>query len=432
MKFFQAQFKLALLFILTFSLPTAWAGENTALNLLKNSSVSFEKPSIPEVKLKIIGVKLKKNQITELPLFAFSRTTSDISAYLVAAIDDASQTIEVALYGFTLTNVAEALVRAKDRGVNVRIVINQKHTFVRRSEEIQYLIDNNINLRTIRGVGSYGIMHNKIGIIDNRILSAGSFNWVVSANVANTENMIFTADTKTIRGYSRAFEWMWTNSRSLEDGQDYGSYPPNHFGPAPADTRPSLEFHGIKFPSYSFSPRGSTQNHIIAAIGAAKKRITAAIFSFYSLPVAEALVKAAKRGVDVKIVVDKVQASQSPVIKYVWENGVKLRWSRGHNKGVMHHKYMVADEGLLMTGSFNWSNNAQNNNFENMFYTTSGYYIKGYIQEFNEVYELAYTPTAEDLAEDDEKGFPGKSVGNNVPSAFEYYDPSDPYIEFSN
>ncbi|MCK5358944.1 MAG: hypothetical protein KAJ48_11160, partial [Elusimicrobiales bacterium] len=272
MKFFQAQFKLALLFILTFSLPTAWAGENTALNLLENSSLSFEKPSIPEVKLKITGVKLKKNQITELPLFAFSRTTSDISAYLVAAIDDASQTIEVALYGFTLTNVAEALVRAKDRGVNVRIVINQKHTFVRRSEEIQYLIDNNINLRTLRGVGSYGIMHNKIGIIDNRILSAGSFNWVVSANVANTENMIFTADTKTIRGYSRAFEWMWTNSRSLEDGQDYGSYPPNHFGPAPADTRPSLEFHGIKFPSYSFSPRGSTQNHIIAAIGAAKKR----------------------------------------------------------------------------------------------------------------------------------------------------------------
>ncbi len=397
------------------------------MSLLEKLSVGIEKPTIPEVTPKAVGIKLKNSQITELPLFAFSRTTLDISAYLVAAIDDASETVEVALYGFTLTNVAEALVRAKERGVSVRIVINQKHAFVRRSEEIQYLIDNGINLRTIRGLGTYGLMHNKIGIVDNRILSTGSFNWVVSANVANTENMIFTDDAKTIKGYSRAFEWTWTNSRSLEDGQDYGNYPPDHFGPAPADTRPSLEFHGVKFPSYSFSPRGSTQNHVIAAINASKKTITAAIFSFYSLPVAEALIEAAKRGVDVQMVVDKVQASQSPVIKYVLENGVKLRLSRGHNKGVMHHKYSVMDEKLLMTGSFNWSNNAQMNNFENMFYTTSGHYIKGFTQEFNEVYDLAYVPTIEDLTDYDDKG-----LENTPPSADEYYDPSDPYIEFSN
>jgi phosphatidylserine/phosphatidylglycerophosphate/cardiolipin synthase-like enzyme len=425
MRFIKTQFKLALLFVLAFSLPTVWAGEDSALKSFKDATVGFETPSIPEPKLETSSIKLK-SQITELPLFAFSRTTMDISAYLVAVIDDASETVEVALYGMTLTNVAEALVRARDRGVNVRVVMNQKHTFVRRSEEIQYLIDNNINLRTLRGVGSYGIMHNKIGIIDNRILSAGSFNWVVSANVANTENMVFTADAKTIKGYSRAFEWMWSNSRSLEDGQDYGNYPTDQFGPAPADTRPSLEFNGVKFPSYSFSPRGSTQDRIIAAINASKKTITAAIFSFYSLPVAEALVDAAKRGVDVQMIVDRVQGSQSPVIKYVMDNGVKLRWTRGHNKGVMHHKYSVMDKKLLMTGSFNWSNNAQMNNLENMFYTTNGHYIKGFTQEFNEVYETAVVPSPEDLTEYE------KNFTNRLPSFDEYYDSSDPYIEFSN
>ena len=163
MRFLQVQFKLVLLFVLAFSLPTVWAGENSALSLLEKLSVGIEKQTIPEVTPKAVGIKLKNSQITELPLFAFSRTTLDISAYLVAAIDDASETVEVALYGFTLTNVAEALVRAKERGVSVRIVINQKHAFVRRSEEIQYLIDNGINLRTIRGLGTYGLMHNKIG-----------------------------------------------------------------------------------------------------------------------------------------------------------------------------------------------------------------------------------------------------------------------------
>ncbi|MEA3306766.1 MAG: phospholipase D-like domain-containing protein [Elusimicrobiota bacterium] len=427
MRFLRTQFKTALLFVLAFSLSTAWAGENTALSQFENSSAGIQQPAVPPAKLEITGIKLKKSQITELPLFAFSRTTLDISAYLEAMIDDASETVEVALYGMTLTNVAQALVRAKNRGVNVRIMMNQKHAFVRRSEEIQYMIDNGINIRTIRGLGSYGIMHNKIGIVDNRILSAGSFNWVVSANRANTENMIFTADSKTIRGYSRTFEWMWTNSRSLEEGQDYGSYPSDHFGSAPADTRPSLEFNGVSFPSYSFSPRGSTEKHIINAINASKKHITAAIFSFYSYPIAQALADAAKRGVDVKMIIDRVQGSQSTVVKYVMDNGVKLRWTRGHNKGVMHHKFSIMDEKILMTGSFNWSNNAQKNNFENMFYTTSGHYIKGFTQEFNEVYETAYVPEPEDLT-DYEKGF----TNNAPPSADEYYDPSDPYIEFSN
>ncbi|MCG2724655.1 MAG: phospholipase D-like domain-containing protein [Elusimicrobia bacterium] len=456
MKFIKIQFRLALFFILVFFLPTVWAGGTAALYLLEDFSIGFEKSALPQPEIKITGIKLKNSQIilspaypaqkrdkkkqaalvapkaddraTELPLFAFSRTTNDISAFIEAAIDDTSQTIEVALYGITLPNVAQALVRAMNRGVNVRVIINQKHVFVRRSEEIQCLIDSGVNIRTIRGLDFYGVMHNKIGIFDNRIMSTGSFNWVVSANVANTENIVFSADSKMIKGYSRCFEWMWTNSRSLEDGQDYENYPPNYFGPAPADTRPSLEFNSIKFPSYSFSPRGSTQNHIIAAIKASKKKISATIFSFYSLPVAEALIEAAKRGVDVRMVIDKVQASQSSAIKYVWENGVKLRWTRGHNKGVMHHKYSVMDDKLLMTGSFNWSNNAQNNNFENMFYTTSDYYIRGFEQEFDEIYEAAYTPTAEDLAEMESDSFDR----NFRLSSDDYPDPSDPYIEFSN
>ncbi len=426
MRFLKTQFKSALFFLLVFFLPLAKAGETGALRLFEDFSVGFEKSALPLPEFEITGIKLGKGR-TQLPLFAFSRTTKDIAAFIEAAIDDTSKTVEVALYGMTLPNVARALVRAKNRGVEVRVIINQKHAFVRRSEEIQYLIDNGINLRTIRGLGSYGVMHNKMGIFDNKIMTTGSFNWVISANVANTENIVFSADSKKIRGYSRCFEWMWANSRSLEDGQSYAIYPPDYFGPAPADTRPSLEFNSIKFPSYSFSPRGATQRHIISAINAAKNKISATIFSFYSYPIAEALANAVKRGVEVEMVVDKVQASQSPVIKYVLENGVKLRLARGHNKGVMHHKYSVMDGKLLMTGSYNWSNNAQNNNFENMFYTTSEHYIKGFTREFDEVYETAYTPTQDDIEE--MESF--RSFAENF-SFDEYCDPSDPYIEFSN
>ena len=78
-----------------------------------------------------------------------------------------------------------------------------------------------------------------------------------------------------------------------------------------------------------------------------------------------------------------------------------MRLARGHNKGVMHHKFAVMDDQLLMTGSFNWSNNAQQNNFENMIYTTSSSHIKGFAQEFADVYSTAYTPLPEDFEKDD-------------------------------
>jgi phosphatidylserine/phosphatidylglycerophosphate/cardiolipin synthase-like enzyme len=93
-----------------------------------------------------------------------------------------------------------------------------------------------------------------------------------------------------------------------------------------------------------------------------------------------------------------VQASQSEVGKVLFDNGIPFRWSQGFSgKGVMHNKFAVLDGKLLLTGSFNWSTNAQDNNFENMFYTNSPAYTGPFAAQFETIFSKAYTPTPEEI-----------------------------------
>ncbi|MDT8286645.1 MAG: phospholipase D-like domain-containing protein, partial [Elusimicrobiales bacterium] len=224
-----------------------------------------------------------------------------------------------------------------------------------------------------------------------------SFNWALTADGANHENIVFVRDGNAVDGYSKYFDWMWRFTRAPEDGPG-PAYSQDHFGPPPEDRSRPIYFNGAMLPGYSFSPAGRTEEDIITAARFARTSIKAAVFSFYSSATGEALVEARRRGVEVEVVTDRVQASQSYMTGYLAENGVRFRWSRGQSgRGVMHHKFAVFDEKLLMTGSFNWSINAQSNNFENMYYTAAPEYVSAFTAHFDEVFRAAVVPTAEEM-----------------------------------
>ncbi|MHB0997136.1 MAG: phospholipase D-like domain-containing protein [Elusimicrobiales bacterium] len=356
-----------------------------------------EEPQVPAVPAPEVPSDTAVSSFTpvEIPDFAFSGQ-ADIEAMLETAVRASTSTIEAAVYGFTLPRVAQALADARARGVAVRVLVNESHVFTpRRSEELQLLIDNGVELRTLRGLGRNGIMHNKVGIFDGKLVKAGSFNWAVTANLANSENAVFSREPALVAGYRRYFDWMWRLSRPLAAGP---GEPAGSYGQPPEDPARSIMFNGMLLPSYSFSPGGQTELNIINAVNFAREKADIAVFSFYSMDIARAVAAAAKRGVKVRVLVDRVQASQSEVGKYFIDNGVPFRWSQGFaGRGVMHNKYAVLDGRLLMTGSFNWSVNAQENNFENMFYTASPAYAAAFSAQFERLFAAGETPTAEDL-----------------------------------
>lgn len=124
------------------------------------------------------------------------------------AINTSSKTIEIAAYSFTSKDIALALLSAKKRGVQIRVVAdskaNENYTVVR------FLKNAGVNVRLNN---NYEIMHNKFMVIDGQSVQTGSFNYTASANKRNAENVILIKDNMPLAsGYEKEFERLFNES----------------------------------------------------------------------------------------------------------------------------------------------------------------------------------------------------------------------------
>jgi len=96
-------------------------------------------------------------------------------------INSAEYTIDLALYSLTLDEISTALVAAKDRGVVIRFVYEDRPT----QSAVQTLMDNGIQvIKDNFGANSgNGLMHNKFMIFDGRSDSSASNDWVMTCNL---------------------------------------------------------------------------------------------------------------------------------------------------------------------------------------------------------------------------------------------------------
>ncbi len=342
-----------------------------------------------------------------LPARAFS-STSRIPDSLVAAIDATRSTMLLALYEINLPGVTDAIKRAKARGVDVKLIYDQSHgtgqgvdpmeVFSGPSAQFRELLDANVDIRLLRGGGSYGIMHNKVAILDGELVETGSFNWSVSADQLNFENAIFRDDLSLAQFYASYWDWMWDLAQSIGAAALQLDVDPSpDFGTPPLDPAPSVSFKGGKWPRVAFSPAGEIEARLVDAISRCERTIDIAIFSLYSRPIADAIAAAHDRGVAVRIAGDVSQARHSPEVASLLSRGVELRLSAGRGGlGVLHHKFAILDGEMLATGSFNFSLNAQQYNFENQLYTTEPGDLAGYQSEFEAVWGQAHVPGPEE------------------------------------
>ena len=144
---------------------------------------------------------------------------------------------------------------------------------------------------------------------------------------------------------------------------------------------------------------GSVQSHFSAQDGiewviereidAAAKRIDVAVYTFTSRPLAQALDDARERGVRVRVILDPSNASGSySKAAYLINNGVDVRVERG--VGLMHHKFALIDDSVLITGSFNWTASAEAENDENIL-VLKGFpaTYRAYLREFERLWRDA-------------------------------------------
>jgi phosphatidylserine/phosphatidylglycerophosphate/cardiolipin synthase-like enzyme len=114
-----------------------------------------------------------------------------------------------------------------------------------------------------------------------------------------------------------------------------------------------------------FSPKGGCTDVVVREINAARHEVLVQAYSFSSKPIAEALVAAKTRGVQVTILLDKSNESeQYSDLPLLVEHGLAPLIDAHH--AIAHNKVMVIDRTTVLTGSFNFTHQAEAENAENL------------------------------------------------------------------
>ncbi|MEM1586270.1 MAG: phospholipase D family protein [Candidatus Bathyarchaeia archaeon] len=133
-----------------------------------------------------------------------------------------------------------------------------------------------------------------------------------------------------------------------------------------------------------FSPRGGCAKAIIDLIGSANKSIHVLIYSFTLDFIGDALIEAYRRGVDVKVVFEEEQISEYSEYWRLRDAGVLVR--NDTNPRAMHNKVMIVDSEIVVTGSYNWSKSAEEDNDENIIIIRSKSIAEKYERIFGEIW----------------------------------------------
>lgn len=129
---------------------------------------------------------------------------------ITRAIFSSNGTIDIAAFTFTAGEIAEALYKAKERGVVIRVVIDWKQDQY-HYPAIEFLKEEGFNLQFIKGnIG--GSMNNTFAIFDGKLIVTGSYNWTEYAEKFNYENALFIDDKDVVEKYKEEFESLYNKS----------------------------------------------------------------------------------------------------------------------------------------------------------------------------------------------------------------------------
>jgi phosphatidylserine/phosphatidylglycerophosphate/cardiolipin synthase-like enzyme len=283
-------------------------------------------------------------------------------AGVVRAIDGAAERIDVAMYDLNLWDVRDALLRARARGVEVRLVMEHDNMGAAEVTDLQ-----SAGIPVV-GDTDEGLMHDKFVVIDGREVWTGSMNLTVSDAHFNRNNLLRLPGADVARVYSAEFDEMFTGRR---------------FGPlSPRGT-------GFRTPDgvteVYFAPDDGAAARLIEILSQARSTVDLMAFAFTSEPVAQALLERAQAGVRVRLVFDAEQAANlGSQYRPLLSAGLEARLDGSPDK--MHHKVVIVDGATVVTGSYNFSRSAEESNDENLVIVHDAGLAQQYEEEFESVF----------------------------------------------
>jgi len=306
---------------------------------------------------------------------------------LISYINRAKYTLDLTIYDFDnsgISNISTAINNAYSRGVRVRFISDGNN--VATNLGVNDLIPSINQLLSPTG-GIYNIMHNKFVVIDAKsanpmdpIVWTGATNWSFGQINNDPNNVIIIQDQSLAKAYTLEFEEMWGDTSAIADTANA------RFGALKTDNTPhEFVINGKRVECY-FSPSDGTNSKILQTISSADYEIEFASMIITRLDLANAIANKSGNGAYVYgIVNDKVATTQWDI--FLASMGYQ-RMQDYAPSNIMHHKYMIIDQGypssdpMVLTGSHNWSNSADQKNDENTLIVHDATIANIYYQEF--------------------------------------------------
>ncbi len=315
-------------------------------------------------------------------LFLFTHPEEDASplrreAPLTAILErvrDARQRIEIWCYGLDEPSLILTLQQARERGVEIRIVGSQDRSYP-ELEEAGFSVE--LRART-------GLQHSKVMLVDRHWLISGTGNFTTSGLFYN-HNLFFHLPLSPSAADSLA--------RSLDHETD----------PTPPITLP-LGGRALLSPS-----RGRLiQSLLVQAILSARHSIRYLIFSHTDPVITDALLWKANQGVIVEGIYDdpyhtrllredteggRLNNRLGITLSRIYTEGNESRYRKNRDElhgGHLHHKTLLIDHSLVLTGSYNWSLSARDSNLELLFRFENPALARLFHREFERIRKRAH------------------------------------------
>lgn len=275
------------------------------------------------------------------------RTRSPIVARVVDLLDHASQSIDIAQFTFSDETIAEAVLRAHQRGVTVRLAMDAKQD--QPGTRATELFAAGVDVRFVSAkpyADKVGLQHAKFIVVDGTTLLTGSNNFSSTGTSINEENTIVLRDAPdhpVTSGFRCHFEAIWEG-----DWENAG-----------ACTNDQV----------LFTPSSAPFKRLRDEIRDAERRVDVIMHHLTFDDLVKELTKAAERGVRVRVLLNATTRQEHSGGRWdeLVQAGGLIRYKQVNEDAyqLLHHKLVIIDDHLLINGSGNWSGSAFFNNFEN-------------------------------------------------------------------
>lgn len=303
---------------------------------------------------------------------------NSIEGVLIQKINAAQNAIHIAAFEFNLTPVAEALIAARQRGLDVRWVTDDEYGLEADEEpgRGQFAAMQNAGIE-IRADNRSALMHNKFIIFDYQTVWTGSTNLTQNGVFKQENNVVVLHSPEVAAIYEREFQEMW-------DGQ-FGPKSPSQL------SEQSVTVNGTRIWVVFTSEDAALKQAIMPIVNFAQSSVRFLAFSFTDYPLANAMIERARNGVNVAGVYENVGSdTDAAEFDTLVCAGIPVR--RDGNPSFMHNKVIIVDSRFVITGSLNFSTSAEESNDENVIILDNPEIAALYMQEFDRIWSQGMDP----------------------------------------